>query len=826
MTARHIGLAALAGVALGTAIGISPAGVVAVSMLGGLIGWTARPLRGVERRWVIGWLTLACAARVALVGALPLLVNPQQQSFVTPFGGDATYLIQRSTWIANTFVRVPIAPRDFIEAFGPNYGRSAYNHALALLHVFFGPSPYAAHLMSTVQFFAAAVVLFRCVRSAIGPVAAFLGLAILTSYPSLFVWSVAPLKEAPFFMLAAIAVRATLSLLRPSRWWHVPASALVMGAAIGSMEAIRPGSGKLTAAALVVGVTGWVALRTRRTVVVAVVVGLIVVAAVSRSPRASAVVVGAVHEAARRHQGFFISVGHSFGLLDPDTYGSGGVSDRGAGAMTRFLIRGTTRFFSAPEPWILRPGVELVLIPQQMIWYALLCLAAVGTIAGFRRDPLLTALLSGFLIVGAVGIGADSGNIGTFIRHRDTVVPCAIWLSAMGGAHALVVPRTRRFNPLDGGIAIVLLVLIPLGFGLFVLFRTPEPRIDAVEPTVVSSPGELVLRGEHLRPFLRAYVSNRNLGTRIRGRTRDAYPPEAAYFAKNGREALLKLPALPPALYDLELFDGGDQVAYAPRAFTIKSMLTADPVAVVMVAGNFIGVDRLRAPVLVAGATIAANDGAPLVEVLQIGPDRPQLSSSPPGLAVAWVRIDGQSERPATIKLRCQYVDSVCFFDGRRVAPSQELPLSFAGVAAVTFRIGAVVPDDARWPLTGGPTKDVVVDFVGWPGSQSSVQAGTRDSGSPFEPPVRPAEIVRVVAVEPFVGDAMLDGARAGEGLFTPQPLVRIRAIVRYPLLPSGDVEHRGRSAGLGSRVDFETAGTLLRGTITGFATSPESRQP
>ena len=197
MTTRHIRMAGIAGVALGTAIAVSPAGVVAVAMLAGLIWWTARGLHGVERRWVIGWLTLACAARVAVVAALPLLVNPRRESFTTLFGGDAFYTIERSIWVANAFVGTPFAPRDFIEAFGADYGRSAYNHALALLHVFFGPSPYAAHLVSTVLFFAAAVVLFRCVRSAAGPVAAFLGLAILTSYPSLFVWSVAPLKEAP-----------------------------------------------------------------------------------------------------------------------------------------------------------------------------------------------------------------------------------------------------------------------------------------------------------------------------------------------------------------------------------------------------------------------------------------------------------------------------------------------------------------------------------------------------------------------------------------------------------------------------------------------------
>ena len=823
MNGRHIRMAGIAGLSLGTAIAVSPAGVAAVAALVGLIWWTSRPLHGVERRWVISWLTLACAARIAVVAALLLLVNPRQESFTTIFGGDAFYLIERSIWVANTFVGTAIAPRDSFEAFGPGYGRTAYNQALALLHVFFGPSPYAAHLVSTVLFLAAAVVLFRCVRSAAGPVASFLGLAMLTSHPSLFLWSVAPLKEAPFFILAAIAVRATLSLLRPGRWWHVPASALVIVAAIGAMEAVRPGSGKLTAAALGAGVAGCIALHSRRTALVAAVAGLIVAAAVVASPRASGVVAGVVRDAAQRHRNYFFTGGHSFGLLDPNAYGSAGVISTGAGAMTRFLIRGTVRFFSAPEPWILRPGIEFVLIPQQMIWYALLCLAAVGAITGFRRDPLLTAMLSGFVIVGAGAIGVNSGNIGTFIRHRDTVMPCAIWLSAMGGAHALAAPR-RRFNPLDSGIAIVLLVLIPLGFALFALFRTPLPRIDAVEPAVVSAPGELVLRGEHLRPFLYAYVSNRNLGTRIRGQMHEANQPEAPYFARNGREALLKLPALPPALYDLELFDGGDQVAYAPRAFTIGTM-TTDPVAVVVVSGRFIGVDETRAPVLVAGAAIKPDDGAPLLEVLQVGPDRPQLVSSPPGASVTWVRIEGQSERPATIRLRCRYANNICFFEGRRVAGGQELPLTFPGFS-VTFKIDVVAPDDARWPLHGGPTRDAVVDFIAWPGAQSHLPAGTRDAGSPFEPPVRPAEIVRVVAVEPFVGDAMLDGARAGEGLFAPQPLVRIRAIVRYPLLPSGEVEHRGRPAGLGSRVDFETADSLLRGTIAGFVGSPEAKQP
>jgi hypothetical protein len=821
---RPLASATLGGVAFGTAFSVSPAGAASVAALAALVWWIARDLHGVERRWVIGWLTVAVAARIPVVAALPLAVDTSRESFATVFGGDASYMIQRSIWIRNAFVHDPFAPRDFFEAFEPVYGRSAYNHALALLHVFFGPSPYAAHLMSTVLFFAAAVLLFGYVRSSYGRVPAFLGLAILTSMPSLFVWSVAPLKEAPYFLLAAITIAAASSLPTMRRWWHVPLAALAIGAAFLSIQAVRPEAGPLTAAALAAGVGGWVVLRARRSAIVAALVVLALAIGVAGSSRASALVAGTVQYASQRHMGNVGTAGHSFGLLDADVYGSGGASSLDAGAMTRFLVRASVRFFTVPEPWILKPNVELLMIPQQMVWYALVGLAVVGAIAGFRRDPLLTALLSGFVIVSAAAIGATSGNIGTFIRHRDTVVPCVIWLSAIGSAHALAASRTSRFNPLDNGIAIIVLILIPVGFGLSLLFRVPAPRIDAVEPAIVASPGEIVLRGEHLRPFLRAYVSSRGSPIRLLDRMRDAFPPEAPYYARNGREALLKLPALPPATYDLGLFDGGDEVAYVPHAFTVGTM-SSDPLAVVVVAGRFTGVDETRARVLVSGAAIKANDGAPLLEILRVGADRPQLASSGPGATVTWVRIEGRSERPATIRLWCQYANNICSFAGRRVVVGQDLSLPFPDFT-VTFAMDVVLPDDPRWPLNGGQTKDAVVDFIGWPGAQTHVVTGARDVGRPFEPPVRPAEIVRIVAVEPFVGDASLDGILTGERLFMQQPMVRILAIVRYPLLPSGEVEQRGRPVSLGSRVDFETAESLLRGTITSFVDSPKATQP
>jgi len=41
-------------------------------------------------------------------------------------------------------------------------------------------------------------------------------------------------------------------------------------------------------------------------------------------------------------------------------------------------------------------------------------------------------LLVSCIVVAAVPISLSNGNIGTLVRHRDTVVPFIVWLSGLG----------------------------------------------------------------------------------------------------------------------------------------------------------------------------------------------------------------------------------------------------------------------------------------------------------------------------------------------------------------------------------------------------------
>jgi hypothetical protein len=100
----------------------------------------------------------------------------------------------------------------------------------------------------------------------------------------------------------------------------------------------------------------------------------------------------------------------------------------------RFVLRALASFVVVPAPWRATSRSALAFVPQQIVYYLLFVLAAVGCVTGFKRDALLTCLLGANIAVYAAGISLYSGNIGTFVRHRDLVVPMVVWLSALGAA--------------------------------------------------------------------------------------------------------------------------------------------------------------------------------------------------------------------------------------------------------------------------------------------------------------------------------------------------------------------------------------------------------
>jgi hypothetical protein len=116
-----------------------------------------------------------------------------------------------------------------------------------------------------------------------------------------------------------------------------------------------------------------------------------------------------------------------------------------------------------------------------------------------------------------------------------------------------------RINVIDAAVAFLVLLLIPLAYGAFMLFRAPAPKILSLTPqTLVNQPGATIhLTGEDLRPFLRA-----QLGT---------YESDG-FLLGSTTAAEIKVPArIPPGTYDLTLSDEAQVLARVPGAVTIAA---------------------------------------------------------------------------------------------------------------------------------------------------------------------------------------------------------------------------------------------------------------
>ena len=122
----------------------------------------------------------------------------------------------------------------------------------------------------------------------------------------------------------------------------------------------------------------------------------------------------------------------------------------------------------------------------------------------------------------------------------------------------------KRPNLFDAAIVVFVIVLIPIAYGTWMLFRTPHPTVSSVtrvditrEERRIGGPALLAkfkVRGSGFRPLLRATIDD---------------SPAIGFVLENSGSADLLVGATPAGVHDLVLYDGVNEVARAPKAVTI-----------------------------------------------------------------------------------------------------------------------------------------------------------------------------------------------------------------------------------------------------------------
>lgn len=429
---RPAALVAIAvGIAVGVAYTLSPLTVWAALAFAYLIWLIGDGLPEPERRRVRTILIVAIAARLAAIAGLWLLTDHARDPFGS-FFGDEEYFIRRATWLRNVALGIPIHSADLIYAYD-DYSYTHYLYMFAFIEALVGFAPYGLKVMSAAMYIGGAVVLFRLARRTYGAGVALAGLLVLLFLPSLFAWSIAALKEPPYFLIGALACSVAVTTMRTRSAARRAAGVLFLCAAAAGLQSIRDGGLIIAVVGLGGGmVLGWLAERPRAAIVFAVALPIVVVGLFSR-PAIQVSAQREVRRAAKLHWGHVNTPGYAYKTLDPDVYPERRSIDyMSRGATARFLLRSAWEYLTVPRPWTIESRAALAFVPELMFWYCVLALLPIGLVAALRRDPLVTAVLSAYAFGIAALVALTGGNIGTLVRHRGLALPYLIWVSAVG----------------------------------------------------------------------------------------------------------------------------------------------------------------------------------------------------------------------------------------------------------------------------------------------------------------------------------------------------------------------------------------------------------
>ena len=228
-----------------------------------------------------------------------------------------------------------------------------------------------------------------------------------------------------------------------------------------------------------------------------------------------------------------------------------------------------------------------------------------------------------------------------------------------------------RFNIVDLAALAVLVLLFPLGYGTYLLFRPATPRIDSVEPAVISSQerrlsgigvitAKFKVKGTGFNPMLRAWIDDTQA---------------LAFNFESPNSADVLVGSVAPGAHDLVLFDGVQEVARARGAIAVQIGETTS----IKASGFLTELDADLFKALTVGA--AFPQPVPAFEILALGP--PQPGRERVQLAGSYVDrpLPGLQERAALLSLRCDPAreDNPCALGNRPEGLRTPVVLSLPG---------------------------------------------------------------------------------------------------------------------------------------------------
>ena len=245
-----------------------------------------------------------------------------------------------------------------------------------------------------------------------------------------------------------------------------------------------------------------------------------------------------------------------------------------------------------------------------------------------------------------------------------------------------------RVNLVDAAIGAFVLIVIPIAYGTFLLFRSPVTTITSVTRVPITKEerrlaggsrlsAKLKVRGSGFRPMLRASIDD---------------TPALGFVFENPNSADVLVGEAAPGTHDLIVYDGVQEVARSAKAVTIQAV----PPARIRVAGMLFDLDESTARALHAGPL--TGDGGSQGEIVQLGSVEPGRHRLATGRGSTDIAVTGRWERRVVMVLQCDLDPNGedCAVGGTTIAatPVPVLRLIGPASAAISLAIEELFPVD------------------------------------------------------------------------------------------------------------------------------------
>lgn len=364
-----------------------------------------------------------------------------------------------------------------------------------------------------------------------------------------------------------------------------------------------------------------------------------------------------------------------------------------------------------------------------------------------------------------------------------------------------------RFNLVDAAAIGFVVILIPIAYASYLLFRAPAPTITSVEPAPLSSTEDRVAQGSTLLGKLKV----RGTGLRPVFTARIGGQPALAYIFENPASADVLYGELPPGQHDLVLLDGVQEVARAANAVTIAERPSTGATRA-LVHGTLLDLDAAEANAMVPGRQFPPT-GEAEARLAAVGPVEPARRVL--GTTIA-LPIDGRFERRAAIEMTCEILPAQpheCRRAGVVLSPGVTMVVPGAG-SGLRFTIDEVLP-------AAPPTAmQVRVRFVADAQVLAALAVGDVETGGAAIPS-RTARLEQLGARQVGTGSMAVELSQDRAPVFAhfeaPATMGTIEAVLSLGVDPSGTGwRHRTQSLRIGGPFSFATDRYVVRGVILG----------